>query len=343
MINGAEVRVQLLSDVPEFGKKGQHIQLALKPSDVRETEELSTYIAGYSPFGLVADELAPIALVDNDEDDYRVFHENNAFELIDVDASDQGQVAEIDPESGLQTYKVSVYALGGFIPKNTSDQARYNVKEAMLGRIKNALGMAREKRVIDLLTTSGSWASLNREAISAGSEWDDATPGNPVLDLQERIEASWQAVDQIVMDTKTSHRFITNSFVSAHQRQFHGDSPPSAGEQKAVSSTGIERYVIPGLPPIMVAPAQYSLAGVKTSMLGDNCLVLRTGGPVDMHSIQTAKTFRLRGDANNGFLVREYFVDGRGLRGGTMLVAGYAEVTKMISNKVGGLITNCLT
>lgn len=337
-----EIELTLLSDVPGIGKKGQTVgQFALKPSDVREAEEMTSYIAGYKPFGFMADELSPLTYVDFEEDKYRVFNSNNAFEMVDVEASDQGQVAEIDPESSLQTYKTRVYALGSFIPANTKDQARYDARQAALRRIENALALAREKRVIDLLIDPNSWASTNREAISAGSEWDDATPGDPVADIQERIEASWGGVDLVGIDTPTAHRFIRNQYVKEHQAQFYGHNPPSMQEAKAIATMGLHRFTIPGLPPIVTVPAQYSLAGVKTSMLSDNCLVLQTGGPVDMESIQTSKTFRLRGDSANGYLVREYFVDGRGLRGGTMIVAGYAEVTVMVSNKVGGLITNC--
>jgi len=72
---------------------GQTMQLALHPQDVHISEELATYIAGYSPARYLADVAAP--MVDNVPqmfDQYRVFTTANAFQQANVLASTQSPV-----------------------------------------------------------------------------------------------------------------------------------------------------------------------------------------------------------------------------------------------------------
>ena len=65
------------------------------------------------------------------------------------------------------------------------------------------------------------------------------------------------------------------------------------------------------------------------------------GLPTSGEEIQTVQTFRRqsKNGGEGGFTSREFFVDERGLEGGSMMVQGHAEDVKFISNSAGGLLT----
>jgi hypothetical protein len=56
------------------------------------------------------------------------------------------------------------------------------------------------------------------------------------------------------------------------------------------------------------------------------------------NTMGTALRFRYRGRSGSGYTVNEYVPFGRGLNGGTMLEAGFADADIMPSAFAGGLI-----
>jgi len=75
-------------------------------------------------------------------------------------------------------------------------------------------------------------------------------------------------------------------------------------------------------------------------MIGGDVILLSNppGEPSNFERIQTVRTFRAKGPSGTGWTSREYRVENRGLNGGTMIVAGYSEVVKMVAPTTGGLI-----
>ena len=63
----------------------------------------------------------------------------------------------------------------------------------------------------------------------------------------------------------------------------------------------------------------------------------------EFDSIQTVRTLRTKGPSGTGWTSREYFVNHRGVDGGTMLVAGYTEDVKFVANNAGFLLRSVLT
>ena len=67
-----------LAETSKLGRLGDVVQLALYPVDVSISEEMDTLLLGYGQYGFRADEACPILLVDKDQDQFRVFDENDA-------------------------------------------------------------------------------------------------------------------------------------------------------------------------------------------------------------------------------------------------------------------------
>ena len=340
-----EMEMVLADDAPGIGVKGQRVTLALQPEDVHDPSEIPTYLAGYKPFGYRADEASKAVLVDKDEDKYRSFDLDDAFEPVAVKGSTQGAVPEVDPKSALETYKVVERYVGSFIPTQTQANAsnpNYDPRMAASRRCSRALALDREIDVWTLLSTVGSWTAANVNA--AAAVWTGVS--DPIKDLQDLMEESAQQITEFWMNQKIANTFIRNDAVKDHMRQHLGDGPSNQATRDIAraGSAGRENldFEIPGLPPIRVAAAKQKTApGVLSFVLPDVVVGLTTlpGVPTDGEEIATTWTFRRRGPSGAGFESREFFVPGRGPLGGTMVVVSQADIAKMTASNAGGLIT----
>lgn len=346
-----KLSAQLLDGVPNLGRAGEIIQFALNPSDVHIAHEIDTFLAGFSPQGYRCDEAVPPVLVDKATDRYRTFNRNNIFRQVEVRTSRQAMITEVDIETELSTYLVDERALGAFIPRATENQATFDVKAAHGVRIMEALMLDRELRIFGtsgLLTTSGNWDSNNVATIGAGAEWNDEENSNPILDIQERIEASAQLVTGIFMNPTVAHAFLRSRRAREHMRQMLGDTPPNPAIVGAASIQQNVDFQIPGLPPFRVCAAKVlnETTSLLEYILGDKVVLVsspRNGGlPLDGKSTMTAVSWRERGLSGNGITTRQFELQTRGLQGGTMMVTGHAEEEVMISNTCGGLIEDVI-
>lgn len=344
-----QISVQLAASYDGIGRQGQVVQLALYPADVSIAEEMDTFLVGYSPYGYRADEAAPILLVDKDTDHYRVFDENDAFQTVNVAAGIQSDINEVDPITRLETYLVRDRALGAFVPTRTEANATYNVRMAAARRIQRALTLDREIRIFGtggLLSTATNFAAGNRALIASGAEWNDGENADPILDIQERIEASAQLVTGIFLNPLVAHAFLRADRVRSHMRQMLGDSAPLDQTIKSAAAQTIQDFLIPGLPPFHIVPGKVKneTTGLLDYILGDSVILVGNPGVSisDGEEIMTALTFRVRGPSGTGYTTREFELPRRGLEGGTMMLSGHGEDTKMIASNVGGIITNVI-
>jgi len=337
------IAVQLAADVAGVGMRGQTLMLALQPQDVHVAEEIDTYLAGYAPAEFRADEAVPIISVPQLTDQFRTFTENNAFRVVNVLASTQSAINEVDPETILRTYLCVDRAIGGFIPNVTQHTATkaFDPRQALARRIRWALALEREVRIFGatgLLTTTGNWTAANVRTIGGGLEWDTAT-GNPILDLLRADEASVMPITDWWMSPIDFNNFLLNANVREHMRQMLGDNAPSPDIAQRQND-----IVIPGIAPIHKVSGKVlnETTGAIGYIMGETVVGTRTppGGDKNPEDIQTAVTWRFNGPSGTGFITREFEVPGRGLHAGQMMVSGYSEDPRFIANNVGALILN---
>lgn len=341
----ATMSVMLAADQPGIGRAGETITLALAPSDVTIQEELDSYIAGFSPFGLRADEVSPIFLVDKDTDKFRFFSLNNVFQKTNVEGSRRSRVRQIDPESTLLDYTVLERQMGTLIPKVTEAQANFDVKQVSSEVVARSLGLDRESRVWTTLRNTASWNANNR--VTLVNPWDDILNSDPIQDIQDRVEASAQPVTDIWMAPPGGHIFLRHPATRDHMRQMLGDNAPQA---QAVRGAGVQMqldFVIPGFPPFHIVPEKElnETTGLLDYILGDDVVLTCNppGSERNRAALRTIQTFRRRGASGTGYTTREFMVEEEGLEGSTMLAAGHAEDVKMVSDICGGLIKNVKT
>jgi hypothetical protein len=341
----------LAHDMAGVGRAGQLIEMALTPADVHEPTELPTYLAGYRNAKYRADEVSFPVLVDKDNDKRRDFSSDDAFRRVDVKAAIMSAPPEVDPKSSLTEYKVIDRFVGAFISDITEGQAPplYKPRQRAMRRCANAILLDRELDVWTLLSTAGSWAATNRLALAAAQKWNGGATSNPILDLQYIIEQSAQTVTDIFFNQRVANAFLRHALVRDHMRQMLGDrgvDSALAAVNQAKAEQSVD-FAIPGLPPFHVVGSKIKNETTLALdyVLGDSFCVLAcnpVGVPQDGEEIATSITFRRRGIAGVGYETREFRVEDRGPKGGTMVVVSQADIAQVTSNISGGLISGCI-
>lgn len=329
------------------------VDLALQPSDVHVPTEIPTYLAGYRAPTFRADELSPVILVDKDQDEIRNFSSDDVFRRVNVKSSGQaGPNAEVDPSSAMTTYTVVYRTLGSFVPQQTEENAgaNYQPRRVAAKRIKQAVMLDREIDAVAQLGTNTNWASSNRIALGATTQWDGATTGvgsasDPIKACQQLLDLSYaQEGFYFALNQRVANSLVRHDRVRDHMRQFLGDAGVSGAiAQIANAGSGPTDFVIPGLPPFKVFAAKVKddSTGLVDYVFPDVVagIVAPAGVPQDAEEIASSYTFRRRGPSGVGFEAREYRVEGRGPYGGTMLVVTMADAIVQTSTTAGGIIT----
>ncbi len=342
----------LAEDTPGLGLVGQRVTLALTPADVHAPEELSTYLAGYhTPGGFRADEASKVIPVDQDEDKYRTMSTADAFKRVVVKGSMQGAIPEVDPASSLASYKVVEKFVGSFIPAQVESNATgtYKPRAAAGKRCMKALALDREYDVWDLLTTTGSWDSSVVLALSAAEKWNGGASADPIANLHTMLENSATKITDLWMNYKVANTFLRSASVRDQMRQLLGDGAANQSVVDLMNATGKEALydlLIPGMPPIHIVSAKAMNASAALVYVLGSSFVVGTvsppGVPTDGEEVASTYTFRRKGPNGVGINTREFRVEGRGPLGGTMLVTSVADIPKMTSTLVGGLLTGAI-
>lgn len=339
----------VLAESSQLGAAGQRVNLELLPGDVHDPTEIPTYLTGYKNWDHRADEMSPVVLVDNDEDKFRSFSQDDAFEPVHVKGALTGPIPEVDPRSTLDTYKVVDRYVGSFISSVTEQQTGNNYRPRMAAarRCMNAINLDRELDVLGptgLLTTLANWNGDQATTLGAGFEWNGGATADPIGDILALVASSAQPVSEIWMNQSVANAFITNDGVRDHMRQLLGDGAAGSVSRSLETGQTTSRavdFIIPGIPPIKVSSVKFKNASGNLVFAMPDVVIgttVPTSVPSDGEEIATSYTFRRRGPASVGTEAREFRVEGRGPNGGTMVVVAVADIAKFTANNAGGII-----
>lgn len=344
-----KIELVLADNLEGYGKAGDRITLSLTPEDVHDPTEMPEYLAGYKPFGYRADEVSPIVSVDKDEDKYRSFDSDDAFRRVNVKGSTQGAVPEVDPKSKLESYKVIERYVGSFIPEQTQNQTgptSYSPLMAAGRRCMRAIELDREVDSFDLISTPANWAA--GQTTVATAVWTDEVLGDPILDLQTADEKSDQIITAWWFNKVAANTFLRHPKVRDQMRQFFGDSQVTGianSVQQAGRDGAAADFFIPGFAPFKVSGSKVKnestdlLDFVMPSNVAVAVTVPPGGAPTDGEEIATTYTFRRRGDSGTGIDMRQFTIENRGPKGGTMIVVSVADIPIITANNAGGIVT----
>lgn len=330
---------------------GRLVQMDLGQADVHVDKTLASYAAGFRLQEGCADVVSPPVIVPNASDKYWTWNQDDTFQLVqDMSTSAGGAVKEVSMRLSNTAFQTRQFALKAFVPTEVqaNADAPLNPQLAAMRRIMNAMMLAREVRVASLLRTAANHA--NTITATALTKWNGGTSSDPVQDLFTLIEASLQPITDIVMSEKAAHSFMQNAAV----QKYLAYKQATPGIARVTSDgrgpgTNMESFsAMLGLPPIHVAAMKYKNTASSYDYVwgGDVVLLHRppSGVPRDGQDIAASYTFRWSGgtvgDATSqgGFIVRSFFNQFRGPRGGQEVIVTVNDAEIMTSSLVSGLI-----
>lgn len=333
------------------------ILFTLTESDVHQPEEATAnYLAGYKPFDFCADECSKVVMVDHDEDYRRDFSSDNAFKRVRVKGAAEAAIPEVDAESDLTPYKTVDRTCGSFILQTTEENAKpnYRLRQVAAKRIGDALALDREIDVFDstlgILGNSANFAAANVTTLGSSTYWDTGSDSDPLGDIGYICgTVSFQPVTEVRMPYNVLLVFIRHPDVRDQLRSAYGDGAVADFAKLAAggapASSPIE-FTIPGYPKIRGIQSRVlnETTGDIDYILNNRVLLLRSlnGVPLDGHDAATSYTFRVRGNLGVGYETREFRVELRGQKGGTMVVAYMSDVAHMTGSNIGGIILSPL-
>lgn len=330
---------------------GQLVQMDLGQADVHTDRTLASYAAGFRLQEGVADLASPVVVVPNASDKYWTWDKDDTFQLVqDMSTAAGGTVKEVSMRLSATAFQTKQFALKAFVPTEVqaNADAPLNPQLAAMRRIMNAMMLGREVRVANLLRTSANHA--NTITCTATTKWNGGSGSNPIQDLFTLIESSLQPITGIVMSERTAHAFQMNANVQkflAYKQSIPGLVKVSS-DGRGPGTQMDQLSALLGLPPIYVASMKYkSAASTYDYVWGGDVVLLHTppaGVPKDGQDISTSYTFRWNGGtvgdatAQGGFLVRSFFNQFRGPRGGHEIIVTMNDAEISTSTQVSGLI-----
>jgi len=340
--------VRLANDTPGVGRAGERVLLALTPDDVHDPTEITSYLAGYKNADYLADEASPVILRNTDNDKYRSFDEDDTFLRVNVKGSIQGSIPEVDPKSALVSYTVDDRFVGSFVSDRTQANATaYNALQAAGRRCARALLMDRELDVFGpsgLLCSAANWHASVKTQLDASTKWNGGATSNPIKDIQTRLKASLAPITDAWMNLNVALEFFNHAEVRDYLKMHLGATGAESMLKSFAAMSGQWSFRLPAMMNVEfhVLAAKYKELSTDTPgyILGNHVVFTRRppGVPSDGEEIATTYTFRSVGSANNGFESRQFRVEGRGPKGGTMVVVAQADRAIMTASKVGGFI-----
>ena len=341
------VEVDIVNRTRSFrDESGKLVTMDLGQSDVHIDRGLANYASGYKHAEAKADEASPIVTVPNASDKYWKWDKDDVFQQVtDIESSPGGIVKEVTPRLSSSSFSTVNYAIGAFIPTEVEANADSPLQPAMsaMRRCMNVLIMAREMRVATMFETTGSYTSGFTATIASGAKWNGGASSNPVQDIYTQIEAALMPITDIFMSERTYHDFVQNSAV----QKYIASKINVPGTPLPEQITGVQALL--GLPKIHVCAMKTKSATAGTyGYVWANDVVLvhkpAAGIPRDGQDISSSYTFRWSGgnvgDAtvDGGFVVRSFFNQFRGPRGGRQIVVTHNDAEVLTSDVVSGLI-----
>lgn len=323
------------------------VKMDLGTGDVHQAAALPNYAAGYRNAPPIADMLSAPLLVNKPSDKYYTFAKEDAFQTASPLAGAPGAaVPEIAPRLSNATFTTVMKALGGFVSSEIEQaaDAPLKIRQATLRRIMNAILLAREIRVANMLQNASNWNSANVQTILAAAKWNGGASSDPVANIHAALEASWGDVTGVAMSLPAYNAFARNPAVRAYYAYKNAAAPiPTPSEISALLQ----------IPPIIVGKMQYmSSSTAKSYVWGNDVVLFRSPDelpPISQEDVATSYTFRWNlgglpdgSNASGGFVVREFFVQDRGPMGGNKMVVLHQDIETMTSTYVGGLIKDAL-
>ncbi len=221
----------------------------LGPGQVHVDATLSTVSVQYKNGEYIGELLMPVAPVPKLSDKYFVYDKRSRLAYPDDAIATRGDANEINDSRSQDNYSCQDYGYKNFLDAGVLDNqdAPLNEMVDLIEAINDGIAFRREKRIAAKVTTTTNYPSGNTVTLAGASQWDSATGGNPVKDLQDARAALWHGRGPGMLRAWSSlevynvlarHPQILDMF------KYGGTAPGLATPQMIASFFGFDDYVI---------------------------------------------------------------------------------------------------
>ena len=234
-------------------------------------------------------------------------------------------------------YECLGYGVAADVPFEMSAQADFDLLTGTAYRLALALRLAREQRVATLLLTAGSWAAANQRA--AAVKWNGGATADPITDIYSVLASSTLPITHLVMSEAVLPWFAAGNGAAATRVQNFFFTIEGAFQ---ATNNPFPKIIVAKGKLVASAAASY-IWGSPTSA---NVALIRQ--PDSAQALSSSRTFRYTGSSPDGvaqpggYLLRKFYINRTGGRGANGLVLVSNDIEKVVSNKVGGIITGVI-
>lgn len=329
---GADEPMRVLAKEAARRMTGRPVLMDIGQADVTAATAARFTVATPGRPDYVADRVCPVRMVSHDRGTFFAETASDAVTMVEPSAGGAAgaQPVSISPGFVNTTFVTNPYALGALVPRRIKANADFNLERLTLRRLVQALRLAREQRVMTLLTTSGNFAASNRIAVVAGNKWNGGATANPLNDMMSALAASYLPANAMILPENVAPPFYVQPQASTGIRDYvqaDGEMPEVLYARAKVKSGGALSY--------LWAP---SYTGGTGGAGASNVAVVRVSPDPD--EISTAITCRWAGESPDGeivdgMVVRTFHVPANDA---DMLVVAHNDVEVILSNQVGAVI-----
>lgn len=297
---------------------------------------MRSFSVSYSETGIpfLADQICPVVPGDVSRK-YAKFSRADANAIVNQEMSAKAKPVETSLDVSNDTYTEVPYGLRQTIANSEIADASDlpELFEEHMKTLMHQVNLAREKRVLDLVLTSGNFAAANYTALSSTNRWDvtpSTSTANPVNDI--RITAGCAAG----LATQFNAMVIGQTafeYLRTHPKVIAACGASSL--DRVVSEEQIKALF--DLEYLYVSKQKYNAAGNSTAsysfLAGKGCALLRIQPGARRRELSFCKTFRHH---PMQFVMTND--DSRGVTGVTEIKLAYADAEEVVANDAGYLL-----
>lgn len=137
--------------------------------------------------------LMPDVPASNLSGQYPIYNKRDRLALPDASMQGRSEANEITDSRSKGSYNCQPRALKNHVEAITlrNQVAPLDEMVDLTEATSELIALDRELRIATVMTTSSNYFSGNVQTITAGSRWDDAGGGNPILNIQTAIASLW--------------------------------------------------------------------------------------------------------------------------------------------------------
>ncbi len=305
-------------------------ELAIDHNDVTQREVLQQAALEAVDPDFMAEELAPTQLVSVKEGVIYLDDQVEDRRETDDSISSRGQATETNENVTGVNINLKPHSLSGYQPRRDAALAPMLANFArVVDKTSRKAKLQHEIRVKTRLMTSTNYASANRRALSAGSQWNGGSAADPLADMQATLGALFGPVTHAQMSLEAWQAVQQNEFLQ-------GILSGYAGNQGVIRVIDFAMFF--GIANVHVDEQRYTPAGASAlSRLYDSDKIALLSVSARPDSRTFLRNFMFRQGAG-GFVTMTWFTP-EGSHGTDWVKVTHENDLVVVDNTYGAIIT----